>query len=1018
MKHVAHHHADWHSLIDISGPFVSLPVLLRAFPHELEARDAVQAKLLREQYEAWRAQADAPGRQHAWLCHVLQQLLGYPALLLAQNQSLPPALCAKLPEMGETLRPEWALLAPAQHGYLPAGQAQLLIQSYPPGQPLDKPVPGKHWRASPATRMMELLHASDVALGLISNGEQWMLVYAPRGQATGYASWYSQLWFDEPITLRAFHSLMGTRRLFNVTQEATLLALLNDSANDQQDVTDQLGQQVREAVAVLVHSFDALDSPNTRQLLQAVVPAQQYEAALAVMMRLVFLFSAEERGLLHLGEALYDDNYAVSTLQEQLQEVADRHGEEILERRCDAWVRLLATFRAVHGGIQHQDLAMPAYGGSLFDPERYPFLEGRSAGSAWRHSQAQPLAVNNRVVLHLLNSLQRLRAKQGAQQGTQKETRRVSFRTLGVEQIGHVYEGLLDHTAVRASDVVLGLKGANGKDAELALAQLETLAEQGSDALVAFLQQETGRAAASLRKDLAATSVPDAHKLLLACAQERALLARVYPYAKLLRLDSFDKPMVVLAGRVYVTSGTARRSSGTHYTPPSLTEPIVRHTLEPLVYHGPAQGVAHAQWQLKTASEILALRVCDMAMGSGAFLVQTCRYLAERLCEAWAHEEQSGQLLVTPLATPSQGHASERLLPQDAKERYAIACRAIADRCLYGVDINPMAVEMAKLSLWLITVDATRPFTFLDHAFKCGDSLLGITDKKQLEDFTLRPEGVPQTAFETGNLWRHVEEAQNKREKLEDMPSDTPEQLQLKMALYQQAEEAVAKLNAAADVLLALELKGLRGKTYISTRQMLAEKMMAYWTQGLQPLQAYAREQLGARRSFHWALAYPEIIAKGGFDAFVGNPPFIGEQKITGLMGTDYRDYLLANLAGGKKGSADLCAYFFLRVGHLLKRGGMAGLLATNTIAQGDTREVGLEQLLARDICIARAIPSTPWPGVAALEVAHVWLRRGDWLGTCKLDEQQVTSISAMLTKPGSVAGTPYRLRANEKKSF
>src|SRR5258707_7464358 len=143
------------------------------------------------------------------------------------------------------------------------------------------------------------------------------------------------------------------------------------------------------------------------------------------MMRLVFMFSAEERGLLHLGTPLYDENYAVSTLQEQLQEVADLHGEEVLERRVDAWARLVATFRAVHGGIQHQDLLMQAYGGSLFDPDRYPFLEGRAASSSWRSTVAEPLAVNNRVVLHLLNSLQRLRIKACA--GRTAATPRVSF---------------------------------------------------------------------------------------------------------------------------------------------------------------------------------------------------------------------------------------------------------------------------------------------------------------------------------------------------------------------------------------------------------------------------------------------------------------------------------------------------------------------------------------------------------------------------------------------------------------
>ena len=372
-------------------------------------------------------------------------------------------------EMGETLRPDFALVGPA--GSETAGQAQLLIASYPAEQALDRPVIGRHWKANPATRMTELLHASGVALGLVTNGEHWMLVFAPRGETTGYASWYSALWLDEPITLRAFHSLLGVRRFFGVAADNTLLGLLKESAQDQQEVTDQLGYQVRDAVEVLVQAFDTLDQDSNRTLLKGVSEAVLYEAALTVMMRLVFLFSAEERGLLHLGKPLYDDNYAVSTLLEQLQEVADLYGPQVLERRFDAWARLLATFRAVHAGVHHQDLLMPAYGGSLFDPDRYPFLEGRGMGTNWTTAQAEPLAVNNRVALHLLTSLQKLRIRIPG--GGPSEARRVSFRALGVEQIGHVYEGLLDHTAVRATEPVVGVKGTRDKEAEIPLTTLQ-----------------------------------------------------------------------------------------------------------------------------------------------------------------------------------------------------------------------------------------------------------------------------------------------------------------------------------------------------------------------------------------------------------------------------------------------------------------------------------------------------------------------------------------------------------------
>jgi hypothetical protein len=160
------------------------------------------------------------------------------------------------------------------------------------------------------------------------------------------------------------------------------------------------------------------------------------------------------------------------------------------------------------------------------------------------------------------------------------------------------------------------------------------------------------------------------------------------------------------------------------------------------------------------------------------------------------------------------------------------------------------------------------------------------------------------------------------------------------------------------------------------------------------------------------------IEEEQGFAAIVSNPPFQGGQKITGTLGTDYRDYLVEYLANSKRGSADLCSYFFLRASQLMRQNGQYGLLATNTIAQGDTREVGLDQLVAEGWTILRAISSRKWPGVANLEVAHMWLRHGNWYGLQYLDEMQVKGITPHLTPLGKIRGKPYPLRSNAGKSF
>jgi hypothetical protein len=329
------HHADWLSLVEVSGPFLTMPVLERIFPQGLEPHDADHVRTLRLAYAEWEDHLTSarpnPALHRAWITFVLQQTLELPDTVLAQGQSIAQTLKATMAEHGETLRPDLVVHHPDQ-----AWKARLLIQTYPPGQPLEKSIPGKHWKASPATRMMELLHATEVRLGLVTNGEHWMVVDAPRGDTTGFASWYAHLWLEEPVTLRAFQSLLRVSRFFGVPDDETLEAMLAESATHQQEVTEQLGLQVRRAVEVLIQSLDRADQDHGRELLANVSETVLYEAALTVMMRLVFLFSAEERELLLLGDPLYDQFYAVSTLVAQLQETADQHGEEVLERRLDA----------------------------------------------------------------------------------------------------------------------------------------------------------------------------------------------------------------------------------------------------------------------------------------------------------------------------------------------------------------------------------------------------------------------------------------------------------------------------------------------------------------------------------------------------------------------------------------------------------------------------------------------------------------------------------------------------------
>ncbi len=1019
---IARHHTEWLSLVPVSGPFLSLPVLMQAFSAGLEVHDADHFRLLRQEYANWQDALEKrkgnPAPHNQWIRFVLNQTLDLDDQVLAEGQSIPQTLHVEFPEHREMLRPNIIVNDPTTK------KTRLLIQTYPRSQNLNSYVANSPWKASPDTRMMELLHATGVRLGLITNGEHWMLVDAPKGETTGYSSWYASGWFDETITLQAFRSLLSAGRFFNVPDDQTLEALLTQSASNQQEVTDQLGYQVRRAVEVLIHSLDRADQDYGRELLADVLPAQLYESALTVMMRLVFLFCAEERELIPSKPfPVYEQNYSVSTISKQLRELADQHGEELLERRYDAWPRLLAAFRSVYGGLKHDEVHIPAYGGNLFNPDRFPFLEGRMQGTSWADTQANPLPVNNRTVLHLLEALQLLQIKVPG--GGPAEARRLSFQALDIEQIGHVYEGLLDHTAKRANEPFLGLVGKRNQEPEIPLAELEKLHAKGEDDLFKFLKKETGKTVKALQKLLnVELDAQEASRFRTACQGDEALWHRIEPFAGMIRLDNFGYPVVITKGSIFVTAGTDRRSSGTHYTPRSLTEPIVQYTMEPLVYVGPAEGKPKGEWKLKSAKELLDLKICDMACGSGAFLVQTARYMADRVLEAWDEAKKANPQSpgITPEGLASSGKVNESLIPDDPHERKTYAMRIIAQRCLYGVDKNPLAVEMAKLSLWLLTLAKDKPFEFLDHSIRCGDSLVGLHDIKQLKTYSLDCKGL-QLLFNKVPLDEYVDEAINLRLKIEDMPTNSVDDVKRQEKLLTEANEKIARLRCAADLLVAGEFWGENAKDKLERVRHAAVKSGYYVEKG--PTDEFEQVAANDRRGqlmFHWPLEFPEVIVKrGGFDAFVGNPPFMGGSKIATEYGVPYRDHLVDVIAEerrGQRGQADLCSYFFCRLAMLVRLHGSFGVLATNTISQGDTRVAGLDHLTASGLVIYRAIATQRWPGTANLEVASVWTRRGIWAGTSLLDEKEVESITSLLTPSGQITGTPHRLKRNGNLSF
>jgi hypothetical protein len=1015
---------EWLSLIEVSGPFLVPRVLEEVFPQGLERVETPVRHRLREAYEEWREavdteDSDLEALHRAWTRLVLEECLEYDDRVLVAGDDLPGSLSHHVAEHGETIRPDLAVVAAASRG-----ESAVLMPIFvlPPDTDLERPLSGARWPASPLERATMLCRATGVRTGLVTDGERWTLVHVTKDGVSGHASWYARLWWQEAITLQAFRSLLGVRRHFGPDDE-TLPALLDRSLEYQDEVTDRLGEQVLHAVEVLVQALDRADQDRQGELLRDVSPRVLYEAALTVMMRLVFLLAAEERGLLLLGDPLYDSHYAISTLRAQLRERADHEGLEVLERRWEAWSRLLATFRAVYAGVEHPTLRMPALGGSLFDPDRFPFLEGRPPGSRWRETPARPLPIDDRTVLLLLESLQVLEDRGGA--------RLLSYRGLDVEQIGYVYEGLLEHTVARISEPTLGLRGSQkAPNPNVRLSELESARDDGETVLVKLLEERTGRSASALSNELRREVDAETEgQLLLACGNDKKLAERVRPFVHLLRDDVWGYPLVYRAGGMAVGHGADRRETGSHYTPKSLTEAIVAETLEPLVYVGPAEGEPRESWRLKPPQEILDLKICDPAMGSGAFLVQVCRYLSERLVEAWGLKEDGGRVVGMDGLTHTPEEAVEPL-PKDEDERLVIARRLVAERCLYGVDVNPLAVELAKLSIWLVTLSKGRPLEFLDHNLRCGDSLLGIRDLNQLLYLDLNPDRGRHRPLFAQNIEQAIKESLEWRRTIRATPIHDVRDVRDAAEMEEESRQVVEAPRIVADALVGLTLAS--GGDERRARQAwlgLSMQVGPYLSgdgEAGRRIAHIARKALDTdlpaakppRRPFHWPLEFPEVFVRenGGFDAFVGNPPFLGGQRITGVMGTAYREWLVERLAEGRRGSADLVAYFFLRAWRLLREGGGFGLLAVNTIAEGDTRQVGLEAMVKAGAVIHAAYPNERWPGSASVFISRVHVHKGPWKGERRLSGRPVPFISAFLSDREE--WTPKRLKANEGIAF
>ena len=608
------------------------------------------------------------------------------------------------------------------------------------------------------------------------------------------------------------------------------------------------------------------------------------------------------------------------------------------------------------------------------------------------------------------------------------ERRRLTFRALDVEQIGYVYEGLLELEVRTATETVLGLERPSKwpqrvkKDAEITLADAATLK-------VKDFTDRMGWSAKRVQGALALPSEGSEHVSgLNRAVTDSELAEQITPFLGLLRFDELGLPALTLSGGRYVTRSHRRAATGTHYTPRSLAEEVAEGALQPLVYRpGPLETSDSTQWRIRPSSQIKELKVADVAMGSGAFLVAACRYLADHLIEAWLAEGDAEALAMDLHRTVGSVGADA-----EADQLLLKARREITEHCLYGVDINPLAVEMAKLSLWLITMDRERPFGFLDDRLKAGDSLLGLASIEQLE--ALHVDAKEGRRLHHGTLdfaegWRaKLADAADLRRRITATQGVTIRDIEHKARLNTQAESLSGEITTVANAITATGVAAakLKGRKldeaflglYVTVSNDDTEKLTALVAKNLQDPRPTGTVE---REPFHWPLAFPELFAdtpNPGFDAIIGNPPFRGGKKISGTYGDDYLAWLQRWDGNNVKGNVDLAARFLLRDERLLCNRGQLGLVTTNTLIEGDTFEVGMEQV---GLTVRSGRSSHPWPTKSAsLQIIEVWASRIKPSRTAAylLDGEEVPAIGPDLEPYGRVRGRPQRLRENEGVVF
>jgi len=762
------------------------------------------------------------------------------------------------------------------------------------GRPLDKKIKADlEDPQNPSLQISRYLWLTEVKWGILTDGRHWRLYERETSKRLDifYEIDLEDLIENGSIEDFKYFYLFFRKHAF----PAFLAKIYKESVGYAEAVGEQLKENVYHALKTVAQGF--LKSPDND--LKEIHLKEIHDNSLILLYRLLFILYAEYRGLLPVGEnKLYTESYSLDVFKKEMADKLDRH-EPIASSTHGYWNKLKELFEIIN--IGNPELGVPPYNGGLFDPDKYGFLVRYRVGDLY--------------IAKAVDLLSRSR-----------DRAYIDYGSLEIRHLGSIYEGLLEYRLKIAENDLVPAKD-KGKEV--------------------FIHLEDAKAT---KKKIKEGEIVKEGELYLATDRgERKATGSYYTPGYIVNYI-IDNTIGPLVERIYRESKLAQeiKNNVRHFN--EIFEEIVEGRGEEekqnlLKLWNMIRGNqerrdfllnlldgAQPSHGYDPLERILQLKILDPAMGSGHFLVEATDFLARELLKVL-----SGEPLLEPSRemTVREGEESYGSTePEEEDIRWAR--REVVERCIFGVDLNPLAVELAKLSLWLYTVAKNRPLNFLDHHLRCGNSLIGarIDDlasppslKKKKAEPAFKQLGIFESAFR-----ERVNILLKSFELIEACPSDTVEQIRKKESYYHDFRRVLSRFQDVADVWTSIYF-GI--EIDFGTYQKLQNKIRSIdeeWDKLKQePWFKNAKDIAEKMRFFYWELEFPEVFFEGhqrkknpGFDAVIGNPPWGSEFN---LIEREYLKNLYSKIIVRM---VDSYMYFIRQALSLSKINGFVGQIIPN----------------------------------------------------------------------------------------